>query len=134
MTELNISLTNYKITKALKQSTIIMKNMNNLMTLSEMNTVMKSMAFEMEKSGLIEEYIDNAIGINEEDISDEVNEEVDKICDEMALLFKSKSPTVPSNKIVINNQREYDEFIENEIKNDQKDHNLTEKISNINVK
>lgn len=104
------------------------------MTLSEMNTVMKSMAFEMEKSGLIEEYIDNAIGINEEDISDEVNEEVDKICDEMALLFKSKSPTVPSNKIVINNQREYDEFIENEIKNDQKDHNLTEKISNINVK
>lgn len=127
LTELNICLSNYKIAKSLKKSTIIMKTMNNLITINEINTVMKSMAYEMEKSGLIEEYIDNAIGINE-DISEEVNEEVEKICDELLLNFQSKSPIVPPNKITLDNKKEPDE-----IRNDQHDNNLNEKISNLTI-
>jgi division protein CdvB (Snf7/Vps24/ESCRT-III family) len=61
----------------LQKSTEVMKAMNNLMKLPQLSQTLTTMAREMEKAGLIEEMVEDAL--DNEDIEDDVEEEVNKV-------------------------------------------------------
>jgi charged multivesicular body protein 3 len=54
------NLATYKLAGAIKKSADVMRMMNNLIKLPQLNQTMMVMAREMEKAGLIEEMIDGA--------------------------------------------------------------------------
>ncbi|ORZ36791.1 Snf7-domain-containing protein [Catenaria anguillulae PL171] len=73
-----------KVAGALEKSTEIMKAVNSLVKLPEINMVMQDMAREMMKAGVIEEMIEDTIsGLDEEEVEEEAEEEVNKILFEL---------------------------------------------------
>jgi charged multivesicular body protein 3 len=98
-----------KIAKCFGASAEVMKAVNKAISLPEMSKTMREVAFEMEKSGLIQELVSESMddvfdsNANEED-DEEVDEEVQKVLDSIAgdtfkadLLFEE----VPSGKPVL---------------------------------
>jgi charged multivesicular body protein 3 len=85
------NLTTYKLAGVLQKSTEVMKAMNSLMKLSQLNQTMTAMAREMEKAGLIEEMVDEALD-DEEDIDEDVEEEVNKVIDELCVDIMTNAP------------------------------------------
>lgn len=71
------NLATYKLAGCIQKSAEVMKLMNNLIRLPQLNQVMMTMAREMEKAGLIEEMVDE-IFEDEEEI-EEAEEEVQKV-------------------------------------------------------
>eukprot|EP01122_Echinamoeba_exundans_P013789 TRINITY_DN6077_c0_g1_i1.p1 TRINITY_DN6077_c0_g1~~TRINITY_DN6077_c0_g1_i1.p1 ORF type:complete len:143 (-),score=46.14 TRINITY_DN6077_c0_g1_i1:43-471(-) len=90
------NLATYKLAGAIKKSADVMRMMNNLIKLPQLNQTMMVMAREMEKAGLIEEMIDDMMD-NDDEVEDEANEEVDKVMDELALDVLDKTPNAPAN-------------------------------------
>jgi len=73
-----------RVGQTLAQSTQVMKAMNNLVRLPELNATMMAMAREMEKTGLIEEMTEEAFEMIEpEDIEEAANEEIDTVLREI---------------------------------------------------
>lgn len=74
-----------KVAGALGKSAEVMEGMSKLMNVPLISAQMRQMAQEMEKAGLIEEMtsdmLDDALG--EEDMSDEADEEVEKVMAEL---------------------------------------------------
>ncbi|KAI9339635.1 Snf7-domain-containing protein [Obelidium mucronatum] len=69
-----------KIAGALKQSTDVMKLVNNLIKMPEIHNTMQEMGKEMMKAGIISEMMDDAIDtLDEEGIEEEADKEVDAI-------------------------------------------------------
>merc|ERR1712083_586914 len=68
-----------KMAKAMKQSASVSKMMGRLVKLPELQQTMMKMSMEMQKNGLIQEMVDDAIddamGLDDDD----VDEEVDKV-------------------------------------------------------
>ena len=72
------------MTGALQKSTDVMKLVNKLMKLPEINQTMQSMSMEMMKAGIIQEMVNDALeGDDEEEVEEEAQEEVDKILFEL---------------------------------------------------
>ncbi|KAF5858753.1 Vacuolar protein-sorting-associated protein 24 [Aspergillus alliaceus] len=76
-----------KIQGSLKKSTGIMKDVNTLVRLPELNATMRQLSTELVRAGIIEEMVDDAIPNNEllEEEEDEAEEEVDKVLQEILL-------------------------------------------------
>ncbi|KAE8155008.1 Snf7-domain-containing protein [Aspergillus avenaceus] len=74
-----------KIQGSLKKSTGIMKDVNTLVRLPELNATMRQLSTELVRAGIIEEMVDDAIPNNEllEDEEEEAEEEVDKVLQEI---------------------------------------------------
>ncbi|KAI8840162.1 Snf7-domain-containing protein, partial [Chytriomyces cf. hyalinus JEL632] len=69
-----------KIAGSLKQSTDIMKIVNNLIKLPEIHKTMQEMGMEMMKAGIISEMMDDAIdALDEEGIEEEADKEVENV-------------------------------------------------------
>jgi charged multivesicular body protein 3 len=98
--QLRQNLATYKMVGAMKRSTDIMKALNDIVKVPELQMTMMTMAKEMEKAGLIDEIVGEALG-DEEELSEEADEEVTKILDELVLNFQESTPSV--GKKVLNN-------------------------------
>ncbi|GAB1196775.1 Snf7-domain-containing protein [Aspergillus pseudonomiae] len=74
-----------KIQGSLKKSTGIMKDVNTLVRLPELNATMRQLSTELVRAGIIEEMVDDAMPDNElyEDELDEAEEEVTKVLQEI---------------------------------------------------
>ncbi|BAE63135.1 Snf7-domain-containing protein [Aspergillus flavus] len=74
-----------KIQGSLKKSTGIMKDVNTLVRLPELNATMRQLSTELVRAGIIEEMVDDAMPDNElyEDELDEAEEEVSKVLQEI---------------------------------------------------
>jgi charged multivesicular body protein 3 len=74
-----------KIAGTLQKSTQIMKAVNRLAKLPEISQTMQEMQMEMMKAGIIEEMMDDAlnVGEDEDEIEEEAEEEVNKVLMEL---------------------------------------------------
>jgi charged multivesicular body protein 3 len=124
--QLNQNLTNYKTGSILSKSVNILKIMNDIVKYPELHQTILTMGYEMEKAGLIETELDNALTIDDDDdIEVNVEEEIGKVYDEFTLNIHESTPSI--NSIVKPPEI-------NESKSEEKDIILQEKISTINVK
>lgn len=74
-----------KIQGSLKKSTGIMKDVNTLVRMPELNNTMRQLSTELVRAGIIEEIVDDALP-NDELLDDELEEadaEVDKVLQEV---------------------------------------------------
>jgi len=94
--ELDHSLGLMRVGGALQKSVSIMTYMNRLVRIPELAVVMKTMAREMDKLGIIDELMDDALGngSDEEKEEDEVDEEVNRIIDGMNIAQIHDLPSV----------------------------------------
>lgn len=82
--QLQNQLSQLKLTQSLKKSTEIMKMVNSLVKLPELQKVMMEMSSEMMKAGLIDEMVEESMeGVLEEVEEEEVDAEVDKVLQEV---------------------------------------------------
>lgn len=66
------------------KSTEIMKSMQGLVSLPQLQGVCKNMSQEMVKAGIMEEMMDDAFSmVDDEDLETEADAEVDKVLDEL---------------------------------------------------
>lgn len=108
------SVATFKITKSIKSSAEIMSLMNESVNLPQINNVITTMGREMLKAGLIEEFIDDAL--DNDDLSEEADEEVDKILSEFA--FQTSEML---SKVSVGKERtlEEDFFVKEGLKEDE---------------
>jgi len=90
--QLQQTLATYKMAGCIKKSADIMAMMNAMVKLPELQRNMMTMAREMEKAGLIDEMVEETMDLADDIGEEEVNEEVDKVLTELDLDFKSKTP------------------------------------------
>merc|ERR1712156_483843 len=74
-----------KMAKSMKQSAQISKMMGRLVKLPELQGTMMKMSMEMQKNGLIQEMVDDAIddamGLDDDDVDEEVDKVIMEITD-----------------------------------------------------
>lgn len=85
----------YKATGTLQASAAILAAMNDLVKLPELNQSLMVMAREMERAGLIEEMVSEAMGMDDEELEEDADAEVDKV---MSELLSAAGP-VPSTRV-----------------------------------
>jgi len=85
-----------------------MAMMNRLVRLPQLNQVMMTMAREMEKAGLIEEIMSDAMG-DDDEIADAADEEVEKVLDEITSGLKNP---VPNHDLLSKQKGEEDEDLQ----------------------
>jgi len=98
--QLTQNLSMMKIAGIMQKSTQIMTMMNNLIRLPQLNKIMMTMAREMEKAGLIEEMMDDAMP-DDDGIEEAADEEVDKVMEELTMGLKTApvaNSSLPSKK------------------------------------
>lgn len=84
-----------KVTGCFQKSTEIMQYIGNLIRQPEIAIIMRTMAQEMDKAGVIEQLIEDTLDGNNADDEEEAAEgEVQKIIDEMTLSQVAKLPSV----------------------------------------
>jgi len=96
--QLSQNLSMMKVAGVMQKSTQVMAMMNNMIRLPQLNKVMMVMAREMEKAGLIEEMMDDAMP-DDEGIEEAADEEVEKVMEELTMGLKTASvanSTLPS--------------------------------------
>ncbi|KAN0000410.1 hypothetical protein ACTFIZ_000855 [Dictyostelium cf. discoideum] len=96
----NLAMT--KVQGNLAKSTEIMKMMNDLIKLPELNKVMMAMGAEMTKAGIMEEMISDVFDMQGEDLEEEAEMEVNKIMDEILV----SGPQVSSTPLETHQQEE----------------------------
>lgn len=88
--------------------------MNNAVNIPQINNIISTMGREMMKAGIIEEFIDEVL--EDEELSDEADEEVDKVLSEFALQTKDMLSKVPVAK---DRTVEEDFFVKEGLKEDE---------------
>lgn len=75
-----------KVAGTLNKSTVVMKEVNNLMRVPELSATMQQMSKEMMKAGMIDEMMGDAIddALDSEDMEEETDQEVEKVLAELA--------------------------------------------------
>ncbi|GAM21077.1 hypothetical protein SAMD00019534_042520, partial [Acytostelium subglobosum LB1] len=82
--QLQANLSMAKVAGHMAKSTEVMKMMNNLVKLPELNKIMMSMGQEMMKAGIIEEMINDTFD-RDDQLEEEAEQEVSKILDEILI-------------------------------------------------
>jgi charged multivesicular body protein 3 len=77
-------LATMKVSGVLAKSASVMKSMNDLIKLPAIQQTMMAMGREMEKMGLIEEIMDDALTLDDDE-EDEAQEEIDKVLDNILM-------------------------------------------------
>lgn len=95
--QLQQNMAQMKIAGCMQKSAVVMKSMNELLKMPEMMKTMREMAMEMERAGLIEEMMDDAMeSLDGEDIEDEVNEQVDQVVTEITAGIMNGASSAPT--------------------------------------
>ncbi|CAF0910633.1 unnamed protein product [Didymodactylos carnosus] len=89
-----LNKTTLKIGGAMQKSNEIMQSMSKLMHMSEMHAVSQQFAKELMKLGVMEEMIEDATAIMDEDVEEEADEEVTKVLSEILADKVKNMPTV----------------------------------------
>lgn len=77
-------LATLRIAGALEKSTVVMKSMQALVKLPEIQHTMMEMSKEMMKAGILEEMLEDTMEtLDEDDMDEEVDDEVQKVLDEL---------------------------------------------------
>ncbi|GMI60537.1 hypothetical protein ScalyP_jg8556 [Parmales sp. scaly parma] len=81
------NIASIKLSKCMSKSADVMKAMNDVINLPKLNVEMREMAREMEKAGLIEELIGDAIddAVGGEELEEAASHEVNKVLEELAI-------------------------------------------------
>jgi charged multivesicular body protein 3 len=127
--QLRQNLATYKMVGAMKRSTDIMKALNDIVKVPELQMTMMTMAREMEKAGLIDEIVGEALG-DEEELSEEADEEVTKILDELVLNFQESTPSV-GKKVLNTNVNNKQKALESSEEDNEEDAFLRSKIQTL---
>ena len=84
-----------KVSGCMQKSTQVMALMNSLVKVPQLNAVMMAMGREMEKAGVLEEMMDDALGEEDEELDEAADEEVDKVFDEVISGVKTPGTKLP---------------------------------------
>jgi len=92
-----------RVAGSLSKSADVMKAMNQLIKVPEIQKTMQEMSKEMMKAGIIEEMMEDALEpLDEsEDLEEDVQQEVDKVISEIMAGKVSKAPIAPQASIVL---------------------------------
>jgi len=92
-----------RVAGSLSKSADVMKAMNQLIKVPEIQKTMQEMSKEMMKAGIIEEMMEDALEpLDEsEDLDEDVQQEVDKVISEIMAGKVSKAPIAPQASIVL---------------------------------
>jgi len=98
-------LAQQKLTGTVQKSTEVMKMMNRLTKVSEVSAVMQNMQKEMMKAGVIEEMVDDAMDVLDEDGDEEAaDEEVERVLTELNAEKFSNAESAPTRAVVTEQQ------------------------------
>eukprot|EP00009_Paramoeba_aestuarina_P008613 CAMPEP_0201520784 /NCGR_PEP_ID=MMETSP0161_2-20130828/12549_1 /ASSEMBLY_ACC=CAM_ASM_000251 /TAXON_ID=180227 /ORGANISM="Neoparamoeba aestuarina, Strain SoJaBio B1-5/56/2" /LENGTH=208 /DNA_ID=CAMNT_0047919267 /DNA_START=93 /DNA_END=719 /DNA_ORIENTATION=- len=93
--QLQSQIATMRVAGCMQESAEVMKMMNEVVKLPELHQTMMTMGMEMEKAGLIEEMmtdtLEDVLGVEE----GEVDAEVAKVFEELAIDLDGKAPVVP---------------------------------------
>lgn len=94
--ELDHSLSMMRVHGALQKSVNIMSYLNRLVKIPEMAAVMKALSMEMDKLGLIDDMMDEALGAgsDEEEVEEATEEEISRILDDITIHELNQLPSV----------------------------------------
>ncbi|PRP72802.1 SNF7 family protein [Planoprotostelium fungivorum] len=110
--QLQQNLSMMKLAGVMSKSATIMTSMNDLIKLPQLHQTMMVMGREMEKAGLIEEMMTDALEMDE-DLDEAADEELDKVVQDILLGVKSAAPAVP--KEAMTQEGEEDDVEDNEL-------------------
>jgi charged multivesicular body protein 3 len=104
-TSLILTVSQMKMNQAIGKSTEILKSVNKLISVPLLSATMREFAIELEKAGVIQdELTELKEEEEEEEILDEaVNEEIEKIMDQ--IFDPSKMPSIPSKVVVVTTEK-----------------------------
>jgi charged multivesicular body protein 3 len=104
--QLQVQIATMRAAGCIQESAEIMTKMNDLMRIPEFSNMMRELGREMEKSGLIQELMEDAMeNIGEVD-EEEVDKEVDKLMTELAIDFATKAPVAPQGALEKQKEKE----------------------------
>ena len=98
-----------RATGAMQKSAQVMSMMNNLMKAPQLMAVMQAMGREMEKAGLIEEMMDDAVGADDDEIEEAADEEVEKAFLEATTGVRAPTTALPTRAPAAAEEEEEDE-------------------------
>jgi charged multivesicular body protein 3 len=104
------SLRNYRLSKTIKASGEMMKTMNKLVKLPQLQNTVKEMSREMEYAGFVSECMNDAIdaAVDREDYDELADEAVDQVLLEICGDTLSEAATVPLAKVKTLERKEKD--------------------------
>jgi charged multivesicular body protein 3 len=89
---IQMQISTIKVAGCMQKSAEVLHNMNNLIKIPELSQACREMAREMEKAGLIEELIGDAMDSVDTTDEDEVNVEVERVLAEIAVTVTADAP------------------------------------------
>ena len=101
--QLSEQLAQIRLTKAIAASTVVMKNMNQLVTLPMIGETMQQLSKEMHQAGLIRDVMSDVLAQDDFEIGEAADEEVDKFLDGVAKEWKL--PDIKHVKPVLSNKK-----------------------------
>merc|ERR1712168_98549 len=100
MMNMKTQLATIRLTGAVEKSTTVMASMSKLIKLPELQKTMTNMSREMEKMGIMDEMMEDAMGaLDDDDIEDAVDAEVDKVLFELTAGQLGQMPDAQSGKL-----------------------------------
>lgn len=104
MMQMENQMAQQKLTGHMAKSTDVMKMMNRLTKVSEISSAMQEMQQEMMKAGVIEEMVDDAMDVLEDDgDEDAADEEVNRVLTELAAENFKSAESAPTRQPVASN-------------------------------
>ncbi|KAM3572856.1 hypothetical protein VYU27_005159 [Nannochloropsis oceanica] len=106
--QIQMQISTIKVAGCMQKSADVLKSLNALVKIPELSHVCQEMAREMEKAGLVEELVSDAMDSVDTTDEDEVDLEVQKVLDELTLHTISTAPQEPT-KAAVPAQKEGEE-------------------------
>lgn len=115
--QLQANLATIKVAGCIEKSNGVLKSMNDAVKLPELMHVMRDMAQEMEKAGLIDEMIEDSLDmLDDEDIETETDAQVNQIITELTTGVLSDAKAAPTTPLPVQEQvQETEEVKEHEL-------------------
>ncbi|ORY87029.1 Snf7 family, partial [Protomyces lactucae-debilis] len=111
--QLNEQLATAKITGVLQKSTVMMKDVNGLVKLPELQATMSKLQMEMQKAGIMDEMMEDVMDFAaEEEDEEEAEEEVNRILGEITGESFAKVGPVPTTQLPAAPSAEEEEEVE----------------------
>jgi len=103
-----------RMAKTMQKSTQLMTSMNKLMKVPELQRNLYNMQVEMERAGLIEEMMDDAIDtvLDTDGFESQVDDEVNKVIEELTQGILDATPAAPTAELAATGKKLYVESME----------------------
>lgn len=93
--QIQMQMSTIKVAGCMQKSADVLKTLNALVKIPELSKVCQEMAREMERAGLVEEMVGDAMDSVDVTDEDEVDMEVQKVLEELAFNMMSDAPVEP---------------------------------------